>query len=114
MFIKRSGNTNTNNTSSDLISSVKNDTQNVNIVNIDKAKLIQILKELRKIETEAIDNLFESIITQDLMLELTLMNAGFSPKKDDSIQKFNEMVTLYKTDDEVKECLSLLTNGKFK
>jgi hypothetical protein len=76
--------------------------EQVKSVKIDKSKLIEILKEIRRIkETDTFSTLMKSTNGQseydfdDMILKLALMKTGFVPEKDNSVKVFNEMFIYY-------------------
>jgi hypothetical protein len=83
-------------------------------VDIDKNKLIDILKEISTLkESKNAKNMFDGATDQEnkieienILLKLALMNLGFVPGKDDSVEKFHQKLSLYLSDKDVQQYLS--------
>jgi hypothetical protein len=110
MYVKRSGNYNQEESES---YSTEKEEHKYASVDIDKNMLINILKEIKALkESKNTKNMFDDATDQEnkievekMLLKLALMNLGFVPGKDDSIEKFHQMLNLYISDEDVQQHL---------
>jgi hypothetical protein len=113
MYMKRSANYGED--ESESYSIIEKEEHKYGSVDIDKHTLINILKEIKALkESKNAKSMFDVAIDQEnkievenLLLKLALMNLGFVPGKDDSVDKFHQMLSLYISDEDVQQYLSL-------